>query len=105
MLTIEERLDRIEHITAGLAEEHRRDHEENRQRWRDSQRQINELSARVFQMGEELREADRRLERRIEQLAGESRAADKRLEERIAATIPAVGQLTARIGIPPQPPQ
>jgi hypothetical protein len=56
-MTIEERFERIEHVTAGLAEAYRKDREENRQLWRDTNRQI-------------------------ERLAEESRAADKRLEER-----------------------
>jgi len=110
-MTTEERLDRIEHVTAAIAEERRTDREENRQLWRDTQRQLNELSSRVVQMGDELREADRRLERRIEQIAEESRAAHKRFEEadqhlhaRIASLVSAIGQLTARMGVPPQPP-
>jgi hypothetical protein len=49
-MTIEERLDRIEHITAGLAEERRRDREEYRQLWRETQRQINELAGRVNEL-------------------------------------------------------
>jgi len=104
-MTTEERLDRIEFVTAGIAEERRQDREENRQLWRDTQRQINELSARTLQMGDELRYA-------IDRLAEESRAAhkrfdaaDRRLEERIADMVSAIGQLTARMGVPPQPPQ
>lgn len=40
-------LGRIEHVTAGLVEERRKDREENCQIWRDTQRQINELSVRL----------------------------------------------------------
>ena len=111
-MTTEERLDRIEHVTAGIAEERRIDREENRQLWRDTQRQINELSARVVQMGDELSEADRRLGHRIEQIADEMRASDQRartaeqeLRDRITGLVSAIGQLTARLGVPPQPPQ
>ncbi|HXP63354.1 MAG TPA: hypothetical protein VN829_22825 [Dongiaceae bacterium] len=99
-MTTEERLSRIEHVTAGIDEERRKDREENRQIWRDTQRQIaetqrqigetqrnlGELSIRVMQMGEELRDADVRLGNRVE------------------ALVTAIGQLTARMGIPPQPP-
>ena len=101
-MTTEERLDRIEHVTAGLAEEHRKNHEEDRQLWRDTQRQINELSARTLQMGDELRYA-------IDRMAAESRAAhrrleeaDKHLQERIDGLTGVFGQLITRI--PPQPP-
>jgi len=110
-MTTEERLDRIEHVTAAIAEDRRADREENRQLWRDTQRQINELSARVVQMGDELREADRRLGNRIEQIAEEMRASDQRartaeqeLRDRITSLVSAIGQLTARMGVPPQPP-
>ena len=98
-MTTEERLNRIEHLTAGLAEERHKDREEYKTLWRDTQRQLNELSARVLQFGDESREADARLEARIEQLADaqqtfaqESRAADKRLEERIASLVSAIGE-------------
>jgi predicted nuclease with TOPRIM domain len=87
-MTTEERFERIEHLTAGLAEERRKDREEYRTLWRDTQRQLNELGTRVVQLSE----ADSRLEARIEQLAEESRAADQRLEERIGSLVSAVGQ-------------
>ena len=109
-MTIEERLGRIEHITAGIAEERRKDRDEYKALWRDTQRQLNELGARVLQMSEEnqeanaqLREADRRLEARIQQLADESRAANQRLEERIASLVSGLGQFIARnTGADPQ---
>lgn len=97
-MTTEERLDRIEHVTAGLAEQFRKDRDENRQLWRATQRQISELA-------DEMREADRRLgERieqlgqRIEQLAEESRVADKRLGERIDQLAGRVDSLVSAIG-------
>jgi len=109
-MTPEERLDRIERVPAAIAEERRKDREEDRQLWRDTQRQINELSARVVHMGDELREADRRLGQRIEQITEESRAADQRaraaeqeLRDRITSLVSAIGQLTAHMGVPPQP--
>lgn len=102
-MTLEERVDRLEHYSAAFVEERRQQREEDRQLWRDTQRQINELSVRVVQIADEFREADKRLEARIDQLATESRAADQRLGERIDALVTAIGQLTARMGIPPQP--
>jgi chromosome segregation ATPase len=91
-MTTEERFERIEHLTAGLAEERRKDREEYRTLWRDTQRQLNELGTRVVQLSE----ADSRLEARIEQLAEESRAADQRLEERIGSLVSAVGQFITK---------
>ena len=108
-MTTEERLDRIEHVTAGIAEEHRKDHAENRQLWRDTQRQINELSARTLQMGDELRYAIDRLADESRAMAEESRAAhkrfedaDQRLSQRIDGLTSAIGQLITRMGVPPQ---
>ncbi|HXM45236.1 MAG TPA: hypothetical protein VN924_28615 [Bryobacteraceae bacterium] len=46
-MTTEERFERIEHVTAGLAEERRKDREESRQWWRDTQRQLDQLADRV----------------------------------------------------------
>ena len=91
-MTIEERFERIEHVTAGLAEERLKDREENRQLWRDTQRQINELSVRMI-------EVDERLGHRIEQLAEESRAQDKRLGERIDKLGERVDSLVSAIGV------
>jgi hypothetical protein len=51
-MTAEERFERIEHVTAGLAEQFRKDREENRQLWRDTQRHINELTLKVANMND-----------------------------------------------------
>jgi chromosome segregation ATPase len=96
LMTIDERFERIEHVTAGLAEERRKDREENRQLWRNTQRQIDELGAKIERFAEESRAADKRLEEKIERLAEESRAADKRLGERIESLVSAVGKALAK---------
>src|SRR3954465_6965282 len=99
-MTIEERFERIEQVTAGVPEERRKDREENRQIWRDTQRQINELTLKVAdtndsitRLAEEMREADRRMGERLAKLAEESREADRRLGERIDALVSATGKL------------
>ena len=46
-ITIGERLERIEHISAGLAEERGRNRETDRALWRDTQRQLDQLASRV----------------------------------------------------------
>jgi hypothetical protein len=94
-MTTEERFERIEHLTAGIAEERRKDREEYKALWRDTQRQLNEVSIRLVQLSEvdtEARAADKRLEARIEQLAAESRAANTNLEERIASLVSGFGE-------------
>jgi hypothetical protein len=98
-MTIEERLSRIEHITAGTDERQRRDHEEDRELWRDTQRQIQEVDERLGQRIEELaresKAADERLGKRIDDLAAESRAADARLGQRIDDLVSGIGQFMA----------
>jgi hypothetical protein len=82
-MTVDERLDRLEHWTAELAEERRRDREEYKDLWRGTQQKINELGAKTVQFAEESREEDRRLKELIERFARESRDADERLGARI----------------------
>jgi hypothetical protein len=103
-MTTEERFERIEHITAGIAEERRKDRDEYKALWRDTQRQLNEMGARLVQFSEQSQEADSRLAARIEQvadtvgrLAEEGRAADKRLDERITALISGFGGFIAKL--------
>jgi hypothetical protein len=108
-MTIEERFERIEHVTVGLAEERRKDREEFRQLWRDTQRQINELGSRVIAFEEtaekwasELRQADeeaRKEFRQADQLAREEfRQADAALGKRIDALVSAIGEFIAQQG-------
>jgi TolA-binding protein len=106
-MTIEERFERIEHVTAGLAEERRKDREEYRQLWRDTQRQLNELTLKIAdtndtitRLGEETNGKIMRLAEethaRIDRLAEESRAADQQLRERIDSLVSATGPLLAK---------
>jgi len=102
-MTIEERFERIEHVTAGLAEERHKDREDNRQLWRDTQRQINELAVRMNDLTLQLagtNDAITRLaeetESKITGLAEESRAADRQLGERIEALVLAMGKFLAK---------
>ena len=107
-MTTEERFERIEHITAGIAEERRQDREEYKTLWRDTQRHLDELSARLNQSAEQFAASDARLEERIAALATEGRETGQRLRElgeatdaRIAALVSAIGQ-HVRVGHPPQ---
>ena len=95
-MTIEERLSRIEHITAGLDEQRRKDREEYKMLWRDTQRQLNELAVRVndlsgkiadtndtiTRLAEEMRDADRKLGQRIDTLG-----------ERVDSLVSAIGEM------------
>ena len=92
-MTTDERFERIEHVTAGLAEDRRKDREEFRALWRDTQRQLDQLAGRVdgiathldtfiLESAERVRETDRRF-----------RETDSRIDRLVAAT----GELIARI--------
>jgi predicted nucleic acid-binding Zn-ribbon protein len=91
-MTIEERFERIEHVTAGLSEERRKDREEHRQLWRETQRELHELTLRIADTNDTVA----RLAEKIDLLAEESRAADKRLGERIEALVSGIGQFLAK---------
>ena len=94
-MTIEERFERIEHYTAGLAEERRKDREEYKSLWRNTQQHLDALSETVKQLSED-----------VKQLAAEGRETDRRLREtdqrlrelgeatdaRIAALVSAIGE-------------
>lgn len=95
-MTIDERFERIEHVTAGLAEERRKDRKADRQLWRDTQRHIDEAAVNLSKLTVQAAEMDDRLGARIEGLAQESRAADKRLGERIEKLVFAMGECVAR---------
>jgi len=92
-MTTEDRLDRLEHWTAALVEERRKDREEYKSLWRDAQaqirennRQIADLGIRIRDLAEESREADRRLEVKIDALS-----------DRIEHLVSAFGQLIAEV--------
>jgi uncharacterized coiled-coil DUF342 family protein len=97
-MTTEERLDRIEHITAGIAEERRKDRDEYKALWRDTQRHLNELTERVLQISEENQEAHAQMRAAIQQLAEEGRATNKRIDDMVSG----IGEIIRRL---PQPQQ
>jgi hypothetical protein len=79
-------------VTAALIEERRKDREEYRQLWRESQRQISELTIKIAEtndtitrLAEESSAADRRLRE-------EFREADAVLKARIESLVSAMGE-------------
>jgi hypothetical protein len=84
-MTTEERFERIEHVTAGLAEQAKKDREENRQLWRDTQRQLNEVALRMGELTmrmNDLAEAQIKTEERF-----------RETDQRVAALVSAIGEL------------
>lgn len=103
-MTSEERLDRIEHLTASLAEERRRDMEEYKALWRDTQRAINDLGRHVDALAIGTRLRFEQVPGQITALAVESRETNQQLRElgeatdaRIAALVSASANTSARV--------
>ena len=98
-MTIDERFERIEHVTAGLAEQQRKEWEEARALWRDTQRQLNELTQkdaeareRMDRMEAQTRQRMDRMEARMDREREESRAESQRLDRRVDALVSAIGE-------------
>jgi len=101
-MTAEERFARIEHITAGLVEQRRQDREEYRALWRDTQRQLNEVSVKINDLTLKIADTNdavtrfaEETQKKMDRLADEFREADKKLGERIDALVSAIGQFIA----------
>jgi hypothetical protein len=95
-MTIDERFERIEHVTAGLPEERRKDREKNRQLRRDTQRHIYQLTLKIADTNDAIARLAEESQKKIDHLAEESRAADQRLGDRIDALVSAIGKLLAK---------
>lgn len=99
-MTIEERFERIEHLTAGIAEERRKDREEYKTLWRDTQRQIDDTARTVAALARDLISLSGtvgELTIRIRDLAEESRAANQRIEDRIDSLVSSMGELIPKL--------
>jgi hypothetical protein len=87
-MTTEERFERIEHVTAGMAEQARKDREENRQIWRDTQRQLSELALRMGELAirvNDLAEAQIKTEDRFRETDQRFRETDQRVADLVSA--------------------
>jgi hypothetical protein len=103
-MTTEERFERIEHVTAALVEERRRDREEHRQLWRETQLQINENSAAIAALTLKMADTQDAIAQTNDAIRAETeraRNAEQELRDRIAALTSAIGQLITRLP-PPQ---
>jgi len=98
-MTIDERFERIEHLTAGIAEERRKDRDEYKALWRDTQRQINETAANMNRLSLAIADTNEQVHQLADQLAehaAEAHAADQKLGARIEALVSAIGQFIAK---------
>jgi len=99
-MTAEAPIDRIEHFTAGWAEERRKDREEYRQLWRDTQRHIHDLTFKIAATNDAVAATNDTVTLLATELRNELRASDKRahaaeqeLRDRIQALVSAIGEM------------
>ena len=99
-MTAEAPIDRIEHIMAGWPEERRKDREEYRQLWRDTQRHIHELTFKIADTNDAVSRLADETQNTFSRMSAELRASDKRaraaeqeLRDRIQALVSAIGQM------------
>jgi len=97
-MTIEERLDRIEHISAGSDEQRRKDRETDRALWRETQRQLNELTGNVAKLAGQIAETDARLGARIAELAEQAAARDRETDRRFRETDARIDKMISAMG-------
>lgn len=94
-MTSEERLDRIEHLTAGWIEQSKKEHQENRDLWRQTQAQMAETDARIRALADEHRRemSEHKSEWREEMRVWRRETAlrDRVTDERIAQLVTAIG--------------
>ncbi len=98
-MTTDQRLDRIEHLTAGIAEERHKDREEYKALWRDTQERGNRTDERIARMAD----AVGGIALQVDRLAIETRLriaeladADEKLNARVEALVSAIGKLIAK---------
>jgi len=101
-MTTEERFARIEHVTAGIAEQREKDREEYKALWRDTQRQIDALATttrdRIAQIADtiaQMAEENRRIAEENRAEHQRLRQSDADLDARVAALVSAIGQFIA----------
>lgn len=93
-MTIDERIDRLEHVTAMHIEQAKKDYEENRRLWREQQQDIAAIWKR---MEDRDRESQRRHDEGMAEMRAEIAARDKVMDKRIGDLVGAIGELIQRL--------
>ena len=100
-MTIDERIERLEHITAAHIEQAKKDYEENRRLWREHQTDIEAIWKRMDRGFEEMRSEMRSgfersrqfFDRGMAEMRREMAARDEIMDRRIGALVSAIGKL------------
>jgi septal ring factor EnvC (AmiA/AmiB activator) len=91
-MATEERFERTERATAAFTDERRKDREEYRQWWRETQRQFQETQRQIDDLGRRIADTNAAITR----FAEESREQDRHLGERIDSLVSAIGVFLAK---------
>ena len=100
-MTIDERLERLEHYTAGLGEMFLKEREESRQLWRETQQEIASLSRKVNDIADQFLVFQRQADERHRQTEERFRETDERFretDERFRQTDERINTLVSAIG-------
>jgi SMC interacting uncharacterized protein involved in chromosome segregation len=96
-MTIEERMDRLEHFTVAWREESRKELAEHREVWRDTQRQINELARSVAGLSDRLLQFEDKVQSQILAIREEMAERDRKMDERIGTLVSSIAELVKRL--------
>jgi DNA repair exonuclease SbcCD ATPase subunit len=92
-MNIDERIEKLEHVTAAHIEQAKKDYEENRRIQRDLQSHIDAIWKGIERRDQEYAEQKRETDQRLRQLGEET---DRRIRELVSA----IGDLIQRLPVP-----
>lgn len=100
-MTVEERLNKIEHLSAGWLEERKRDHEEYIRRWRDVQENADATWKALDRHAVEWRAESAALHATMVARDQREEARGKELDGRIEKLVSAIGELISEMRAKP----
>jgi hypothetical protein len=104
-LTIDERIDRLEHVTAAHIEQAKKDYEENRRLWREQQTDIAAIWHRMEERDKQFdafrREHQQQQTERDRVYKQEQKERDQKIDQRIGDLVTAIGELCRRLDAKP----
>ena len=96
-----ERIEKLEHITAAHIEQARLDYEENRRLWREQQAEIAAIWKRMEERDREwtrrMEDRDEEWQRRMIEMDREMTERDRTMDKRIGELVTAIGELIRRM--------
>ena len=91
-MTIDERFARLEHFTAGLGEQWKKEREDHRALWRQTAEQLHDVALKLAALTDRAIDMDERLGGQIGALTAQVGAGDEMLRARIDSMISAMGE-------------